>query len=239
MKQASWRAPSRPQQVVAGVGWRGHWRPVGDSWCGKLVTLPEGVAACEAAVRGDDAKPTMRGAAGQPDDGQVAGVLDKVRLDGAVDSRAGPCEGEGVTRAGDGPVLDEFWALLLTSCGLVAGKAPHRHGVQRRGGIYQARTIFQQVVGERCKRTGHLNSGRHDEHDAQFVNGPACSQPRCPRRRPCSIAVAELKTRRPACRSGPRARRSRRTRSGRPRRVEHPSDTRKRLGMNSPLHFDV
>lgn len=99
---------------------------MGDSWRGEAGAdlFPESVAAGKAAVRRDDAKSTIDGAAGQPNNCQVAGMLDKVGLDGAVDSRTRPCEGEGVACAGDGPVLDEFRALLLAACGLMAGKPP-------------------------------------------------------------------------------------------------------------------
>ena len=67
---------------------------MGDCWRGEAGAdlFPERVAARKAAVRRDDAKSTIGGAAGQPNNGQVAGgMLDKVRLDGTVDGQARPC----------------------------------------------------------------------------------------------------------------------------------------------------
>jgi hypothetical protein len=63
-------AQQRAQQVVAGAGHTAQQlgRPVGDRWRGEAGAdlFPECVAAGKAAVRRDDAKSTIGGAAGQP-----------------------------------------------------------------------------------------------------------------------------------------------------------------------------
>ena len=136
--------------------------------------FPEGCAGCKAAVGGDDAQASMGRAASQLNNGQVPRMLDEIRFDGTVDGRTRASQREGVSCAGDGPVVDEVGAHLLASRGLVSCNAAHSHSVQRSGGIKQPCMLLEQVVRivrQRISRQaiGGQVAGRHHKQHAKFT----------------------------------------------------------------------
>lgn len=138
-KQVRCRIRQLPQQERCLVGdqWRCETRP---------NVLLECVTSSEAPMQRHNPEATMIKPARQAQGGDVTGVLNEIRLDGATYRGAPPRQWEWVTTSGYWHSLNSVWMALRISRRFVARQPPHRDDVEGRAWINQPRALFKQVV---------------------------------------------------------------------------------------------